>query len=309
MAYIAGKTLDDEIDPDQPMNAKRAVEIVRKIALALQDAHENGIVHRDLKPANVMMSAKGEPIVMDFGLAKNIGELDENESKLTNEGAVMGTPSYMSPEQVRGDIELLGPATDIYALGVILFEMLAGRRPYGGSMGLVMARILTAPVPPLREFRPDADVRLETLCQQAMAKEIAARPASMAIFAANLSEYLQHIDAVPVVATLLPDATFDGFLAEPEVPSKPDRKPKSPKWPIIVGAAVLGLILVVAGILLSVRTKFGEVVIELSDSTANVELKVDGDRIDVIGLDKPLTLTAGEHGLTVGGADFETVTK
>ena len=312
MAYINGKTLDDEIDPDRPMEPKRAVEIVRKIALALQEAHENGIVHRDLKPANVMMSAKGEPVVMDFGLAKNLGEFDERESKLTQQGAVMGTPSYMSPEQVRGDIEQIGPATDIYALGVMLFELLTGRTPYGGSMGLVMAKILTAPVPPLREFRPDADVRLEVICQQAMAKGIAERPVSMAMFAARLGEYLQYADVVPVIATLLPDAPFGDFvevLDGEEVRTKRTRKTKPPRWPMIVGAVVLGLLLIVAGILLTVRTKYGDVVIELSDPTANVELKVDGDRIDVVGLDKPLTLTAGEHGLTVGGADFETVTK
>ena len=312
MAYINGKTLDDEIDPDRPMEPKRAVEIVRKIALALQEAHENDIVHRDLKPANVMMSAKGEPVVMDFGLAKNLGEFDERESKLTQPGAVMGTPSYMSPEQVRGDIEQIGSATDIYALGVMLFEMLTGRTPYGGSMGLVMAKILTAPVPPLREFRPDADVRLEVICQQAMAKDIAARPASMATFATQLGEYLQRADAVPVIATLLPDAPFGDLvevLVTKKVRTKRTRKAKPARWPMIVGSVVLGLLLIVAGILLTVRTKYGDVVIELSDPTANVELKVDGDRIEVIGLDKPLTLTAGEHGLTVGGADFETVTK
>ncbi len=309
MAYINGKTLDDEIDHERPMEPKRAVEIVRKIALALQDAHENGIVHRDLKPANVMMSAKGEPVVMDFGLAKNLGEFDERESKLTQQGAVMGTPSYMSPEQVRGDIEQIGPATDIYALGVMLFELLTGRTPYGGSMGLVLARILTAPVPPLREFRPDADVRLEAICQQAMAKDIAERPASMAMLAAQLGEYLKHADAVPVIATLLPDVPFDDLVEELDVKEVRTRKTKPPRWPMIVGAAVFGLLLVVVGILLTVRTKYGDVVIELSDTTANVELKVDGDRIDVMGLDKPLTLTAGEHGLTVGGVDFETVTK
>ncbi len=264
MAYINGKTLDDAIDPDRPMNAKRAVEIVRKIALALQDAHENGIVHRDLKPANVMMSAKGEPVVMDFGLAKNLGEFDERESKLTQPGAVMGTPSYMSPEQVRGDIEQIGPATDIYALGVMLFELLTGRTPYGGSMGLVLARILTAPVPPLREFRPDADVRLEAICQQAMAKDIAERPASMAMLAAQLGEYLKHADAVPVIATLLREVPFDDLVEEPvtkKVRAKRTRKAKPARWPMIVGSVVLGLLLVVVGIQLTVRTKQGTVAV------------------------------------------------
>jgi len=152
-----------------------------------------------------MMSAKGEPIIMDFGLAKRSGEFDCMKSKLTQQGAMMGTPSYMSPEQVRGDIDQIGPATDIYALGVILFEMLSGRTPYGAPMFVVMAQILTSPVPPLREFRPDADVRLEAICQQAMAKDIAARPASMALFAAQLGDFQKHAEAV--IAILLPDAT------------------------------------------------------------------------------------------------------
>ena len=278
MAYINGKTLDDEIDPDRPMEPKRAVEIVRKIALALQDAHENGIVHRDLKPANVMMSAKGEPVVMDFGLAKNLGEFDERESKLTQQGAVMGTPSYMSPEQVRGDIEQIGPATDIYALGVILFELLTGRTPYGGSMGLVMAKILTAPVPPLREFRPGADVRLEVICQQAMAKDIAARPVSMAMFAAQLGEYLQHADAVPVIATLLPDAPFGDLvevLVTKKVRTKRTRKAKPARWPMIVGSVVLGLLLVVVGIQMTVRTKQGTVAVATPEKAVEEFKKKD----------------------------------
>jgi len=88
MAYINGKSLEEEFDPDRPMEVHRAIEIVRKVAAALQDAHENNIVHRDLKPANVMMSAKGEPIVMDFGLALRVSEIDENETKLTKHGEV-----------------------------------------------------------------------------------------------------------------------------------------------------------------------------------------------------------------------------
>ena len=102
MAYIAGTPLEEEIDPEVPMPQLRAAEIARKIALALEHAHRTGIVHRDLKPANVMMAADGEPVVMDFGLAKRVADVEPNQAKLTRLGAILGTPSYMSPEQVRG---------------------------------------------------------------------------------------------------------------------------------------------------------------------------------------------------------------
>ncbi len=284
MAYINGKSLEDEIDPDRPMDGKRAVEIVRKIAAALQDAHENNIVHRDLKPANVIMSTKGEPIVMDFGLALRVNDYEENETKLTKLGEVMGTPRYMSPEQVRGDIEKIGPATDIYALGVMLFELLTGHPPYGGQMIAVMAQILSSPVPPLREFRPDADSRLEAICQQAMAKDIAARPASMAIFAAQLGEYQRMADGKPAVVMFAPAArkpskpstpfgNFDDTSAKKRprearttyagpTQTRSSRTPheaKPVRWPMIAGFAVLCALLGMAGFLLSERTKTGDV--------------------------------------------------
>ena len=113
MAYINGQPLEGFIDPEKPLTQKEAARIARQIALALQDAHEQGIVHRDLKPANVMLNQKGEPVVMDFGLAKKVADIeaDEKEAKLTRDGAVMGTPSYMAPEQVRGEVDRIGPPT------------------------------------------------------------------------------------------------------------------------------------------------------------------------------------------------------
>ena len=187
MAYIAGTPLEQEIDPDAPMPQLRAAEIVRKIALALEHAHGKGIVHRDLKPANVMMAADGEPVVMDFGLAKRVADVDPNEAKLTRLGGLLGTPSYMSPEQVKGESSAVGPATDVYALGVMLFEMLTGEAPYTGALAVVIGRILTAPVPPVQEFRPDVDVRLDAICRKAMAKKPADRFPSMAEFADALA--------------------------------------------------------------------------------------------------------------------------
>ena len=143
MAFIEGKSLESLIDPDQPLPQERAAELARKIAAGLAHAHAKGIVHRDLKPANVMVTADDDPIVMDFGLAKRLSDLaqDAAESKLTQQGAIMGTPTYMAPEQVRGEIDQITPATDVYALGVILFEMLSGRTPYSGRIGVVMGQI------------------------------------------------------------------------------------------------------------------------------------------------------------------------
>jgi predicted Zn finger-like uncharacterized protein len=204
MAYIDGTPLEAEIDPDAPMPQRRAAEIVRKIALALQHAHLTGIVHRDLKPANVMMAAGDEPVVMDFGLAKRVADVDPNEAKLTRDGGLLGTPSYMAPEQVKGDSAAIGPTTDVYALGVILFEMLTGRTPYIGGMTVVIGQILAAPVPPVQEFRPDVDSRLDAICRKAMAKAPADRFASMTELADALGHYLKTLSPSPLALPLPP---------------------------------------------------------------------------------------------------------
>ena len=98
---------------------------MRQLALALEEAHCRGMIHRDLKPSNVMIDSRGELIVLDFGLVRR---LESNQADLTKVGAVLGTPYYMAPEQVEGNKELIGPATDVYALGVILYELLTGQR-------------------------------------------------------------------------------------------------------------------------------------------------------------------------------------
>ncbi|MFM7151162.1 MAG: protein kinase domain-containing protein, partial [Gemmataceae bacterium] len=153
MAYIEGRSLEEFIDPDELMPVTRALDLAGKIALALAESHAKGIVHRDLKPANIMITQRGEPVVMDFGLAKRNDESDAQEARLTREGAILGTPSYMAPEQVNGDLAKIGPATDIYALGVILFEMLTGQTPFQGSLTAILGQILASPVPKPRDLR------------------------------------------------------------------------------------------------------------------------------------------------------------
>jgi formylglycine-generating enzyme required for sulfatase activity/predicted Ser/Thr protein kinase len=303
MAYIAGTPLEKEIDPEAPMPQVRAAEIVRKIALALQHAHFTGIVHRDLKPANVMMAAGGEPVVMDFGLAKRVADVDPNEAKLTRDGGLLGTPSYMAPEQVKGDSSAIGPATDVYALGVILFEMLTGRTPYAGGITVVIGQILAAPAPPVKEFRPDVDSRLDAICRKAMAKEPADRFKSMTEFADTLSQYLKSPTASPppsqiatVVRAAPPAAAVRTAFDDLEVAPRPiavvkkakqSRVAKAPppwkKWPILAGAAagilLAGLLLLWAVGVFKVKTPDGILVVEVNEP--NAEVFVDGARMTV----------------------------
>ena len=171
MAYIEGKSLAASIG-DGGLPQRQVAALVGKLALALQEAHAQGVVHRDLKPANVMIKETGqrrEPVIVDFGLAR---QENAQELRVTKTGQAMGTPAYMAPEQIRGDLKEIGPACDIYALGVILYELLTGRLPFNGSGLAVVGQILTQePLPP-STHRPDLDPRLEAICLKAMAKKI-----------------------------------------------------------------------------------------------------------------------------------------
>ena len=187
MAFIDGKPLSHYVRPEKPFPMDQAAGLVRSLAKALQEAHDHGIIHRDLKPANVMIGKRRQPIIMDFGLARRSTSQDE---RLTRSGAIMGTPAYMPPEQVNGDVAAMGPCCDIYSLGVMLYELLTGRRPFNGPLGTLMAQILLDPPPSMTQFRPDIDPALEAICAKALAKKPADRYLSMKDFAAALELWL-----------------------------------------------------------------------------------------------------------------------
>ncbi len=315
MAFLAGKPLEKAIDPEVPMPQVRAAEIVHKIALALEHAHRKGIVHRDLKPANIMLAASGEPVVMDFGLAKRVADVDPHEAKLTRLGGLLGTPSYMSPEQVKGEVSAIGPATDVYALGVLLFEMLTGNTPYSGSMGVVMAQILAAPVPPVKEFRADVDPRLDAICRKAMAKNPAERFPSMAALANVLGFYLKAptspqppLSAPPVAAVFKaptavvvhsPFANLVTASAAAPALNKARMGQSRPVGPtatkrrlLAVGAMgfvlltlllVVGLVGLWASGVFKLKTKDGVIVLE--DLPPDAEVTVDGETVTVQSAD------------------------
>jgi serine/threonine protein kinase len=210
MAYIKGRPLSDFIDPARPMPPPRVAAVVRKLALALEVAHERGVVHRDLKPSNIMVNSRRELIIMDFGLAWRVGSSDE---RLTKTGMVLGTPAYMSPEQLSGSAEVLGPRCDIYSLGVIMYELLTACRPFAGQEAVILGQILFIEPAPPSGHRPDLDARVEAICLKAMAKRPEDRYASMAELAAALGDYLRGSD---------PPARSDPPVTPEDSPSQAD---------------------------------------------------------------------------------------
>ena len=135
LEFVEGGNLAGKID-GKPMPAREAARLVEALARAMQLAHSRNVVHRDLKPANILLTADGTPKITDFGLARQL----DSDSGETQAGAVMGTPSYMAPEQASGHAHEAGPAADIYALGAILYDCLAGRPPFQGTDGRRDAR-------------------------------------------------------------------------------------------------------------------------------------------------------------------------
>jgi WD40 repeat protein/predicted Ser/Thr protein kinase len=196
MEYIHGQSLD-ELAHNRPLTAREAVAYVKTIAEAIHCAHEAGIIHRDLKPSNILTDAMAQPLIMDFGLAKRT----EDESGITSTGKIMGTPSYMPPEQIRTGEQGIGPACDIYALGAILYDLLTGRPPFRGesSMDILMQVLEKDPVPP-SALAPALDPDLETITLKCLEKDPAQRYSSAQALADELGRHLRGmaIQARPV---------------------------------------------------------------------------------------------------------------
>jgi WD40 repeat protein len=184
--FIKGRTLAQAIDDARP-GFRRAAEVVRQLAEALAYAHGQGIVHRDVKPANVMLDEQGQAHLMDFGLAHR----QDVTTKLTRAGAVLGTPAYMAPEQAEGQTGKPLPASDQYAIGVVLYELLTGKVPFEGPVQVVLFNAIHTEPPPPRQLNRQVSADLETICLKAMAKRPQDRYPSCRELADDLRRWLE----------------------------------------------------------------------------------------------------------------------
>jgi hypothetical protein len=270
MAYIPGRSLARLLQDHVPLSQREAAEIVRKLALGVQEAHAHGVVHRDIKPSNVIVAQSGEPILTDFGLART---LEADLSKLTHCGVMVGTPAYMAPEQVDGDAEAVGPCSDVYGLGVLLYELLTGEVPFRGPLLSVVSQIgRNQPQPPSLRC-VGLDPQLEAVCLKAMAKDRADRYQSAGELAAALERYSHGL------------------------PEAPAARPRHRRLIWVGAGAVVAALFSLAVLLSSLRRGEGVLVLEVNEP--GVTVAVDGQEVQLESPDEGITLPAGQHWLEV----------
>lgn len=189
MRFMPGGSLSDRLKQGA-LSIKETANIMSRLAPALDEVHAHGIIHRDLKPSNILFDQRRDPYISDFGTAK----LTQAQTKLTDTGGAVGTPAYMSPEQIQGDAELDG-RSDIYSLGIILFEMLTGQHPYQTNTPLAVAvKHIFEPIPYILDMVPNLPTESQEIIMQAMAKDRTQRYVTAVAFAADLARVADKIE-------------------------------------------------------------------------------------------------------------------
>ncbi len=262
--FVRGVTLGDWLTGQQ-LTGREAAELCAKIADGLHHAHEQGVVHRDLKPGNIIIDGDGQPHLMDFGLARR----EVGEVTVTMDGQVLGTPAYMSPEQARGEAHTADRRTDVYSMGVILFQLLTGERPFRGNARMLIHQVLHDEPRNPRSLNDRVSRDLDTICMKCLQKEPTKRYQQADELAADLRRFLkgQPILARPVSH---PERFWRWCRRNPLVAS------------LVATAAALLALIAVVGVAGYLNTKSA---LEQADANYHVALNAVDEMLNVVGTD------------------------
>ncbi len=290
MAFVEGKSLHEIIRSKGAIEPLTAVALLRRIAQAVHFAHGRGVIHRDLKPANIMIKKDRDFVIMDFGLARRV---DQEEAQLTATGAVLGTPAYMAPEQLRGEKGASGPQSDVYSLGIILYELLTGQRPFQGTLPQIYAQVLTTDSVSPSMVRAGIDPALDAICQKATNRDAGQRYQSAEEFASALGQYLSASNSVgPALAPVRSQQPKLAFSPETRASLPPRRR--NPTMLIAVGGAAFFAVLL-GVIVVLVRNKDGTTTeLRLPDGALAVEVQKDDRTIVTVDVADEAQLQASE---------------
>jgi eukaryotic-like serine/threonine-protein kinase len=247
--YVEGENLKQLIERSGALPVREALLIALQMARALGFAHERGLIHRDVKPQNVLLNEDGQPKVTDFGIARSV-----DVEGVTITGTVLGTSEYIAPEQARG--QRVDALTDVYSLGVVLYELLTGRVPFQGENFVAIAlRHVNEPAPSVLELRPDCPPRVDMAVERALAKRPDDRFGSMSELCAELQACLYELDSSSEEATMI--------SRRPVAPPRPRRAARKQRrrgflWPIAAVAAILGIAALAAFGAMALRDNDGD---------------------------------------------------
>jgi WD40 repeat protein/serine/threonine protein kinase/formylglycine-generating enzyme required for sulfatase activity len=322
MELVHGQSLDKLIAANGPLTWREATRVICDAARGLAAAHEIGLVHRDVKPANLMRTIRGVTKVVDFGLAR----ASQTNTQLTQQGTLLGTPAYMAPEQWMGG-EVDG-RSDLYALICTYYFLLTGKVPFDApSLPALGYQHRYEPFPDPRQSCPDLPDGVCRMLARGSQKQPTDRYRTAAELVTELEALLSSPDESLIFGSPWPQHSNSVSPRNLVIVTEPARlapksgttsaylalararwsniSPRNRRWIAAAGGAAALFLL--CGVIVLVTTAKGTIKIELSDPTAQVEIKVDGDTINITGLDEPLKLRVGEHGLVVTGKNIETV--
>jgi serine/threonine-protein kinase len=249
MEYVDGGTLHGAMKRFGRLPWEQATRLVLQVARGVEHAHGLGIIHRDIKPANILIGRDGSAKLSDLGLAKQIEEDSLSfQPGLTMHGVVLGSPAYMSPEQIRSSKDVV-PQSDIYALGATLFQMITGELPHEGSLPIeVMNAVLTKDHRPVASLIADVPAGIVAVINQALRKQPNQRPPSVSAFIVDLEDALNRPHAIPAGTRV-----FSAPLRRPLLPLQPPRIADPPDHHRVIGIGIVVMLVAAMGLMLASR--------------------------------------------------------